>query len=83
MCELMESSQQSHYCPHCTGEETETQTGNRRRQNLNPGSLVYCCGRWDLQGSPDLSFCRCALIEMKMTAPSKGWALEKCSWLDE
>lgn len=54
MCELMESSQQSHYCPHCTGEETETQTGNRRRQNLNPGSLVYCCGRWDLQGSPDL-----------------------------
>lgn len=63
--ELSGSPQQPPSRPHCPGEETEAQTGGRRRQILNPGSLAHGAPQlWATRGpdgSPSLPSCRHAL----------------------
>lgn len=75
--ELSGSPQQPPSRPHCPGEETEAQTGGRRRQILNPGSLARRAPRlWATRGpdgSPSLPSCRHALQRWSDSA-SKGRA---------
>lgn len=75
--ELSGSPQQPPSRPHCPGEETEAQTGGRRRQILNLGSLARRAPQlWATRGpdgSPSLPSCRHALQRWSDSA-SKGRA---------